>query len=98
MAKKYTPGPWIVFNNDAEHPGIDDAKGDTSIILFGINDSCGVRGASKEEVEANALLISCAPELLEALEAIYNHPNIRYEVEAQIGGEVWDIIKKANGQ
>jgi len=75
MNTKYTPGPWVIFDNDAEHKGIDNAEGDLSIILFGVNDNCGVQGRTKEEAEANARLIACAPELLEALEAAMAYIN-----------------------
>jgi len=36
-----------------------------------------------------------APDLLAALKAIKNHANTRYEVEAQLGEEIWEVIAKA---
>ena len=38
-----------------------------------------------------------APDLLEALKAIKDHPNTRYEVEAQLGESTWNAIAKAEG-
>ena len=37
-------------------------------------------------------------ELLEALKAIKDHPNTRYEVEAQLGESTWNAIAKAEGE
>jgi len=77
MNTKYTPGPWLVYNDMgiAAHKGIDSHSG-KSIVLVGIGGSYGgVRGATKEEAEANARLIACAPELLEALKAAIDYIN-----------------------
>ena len=46
-------------------------------------------------------LIDCAKmieakhnSIKEALQKIHDHPNCRYEVEAQFGKEIWDSLKK----
>ena len=68
----HTPGPWKlepmqqgyfhVSSNSKEHPGIAQVLIRSSLL----------KGKVKpwEESEANARLISCAPELLEALKAL----------------------------
>ena len=37
-------------------------------------------------------------ELLEALKAIKDHPNTRYEAEAQLSESTWNAIAKAEGE
>lgn len=77
----HTPGPWTVYAQAREWPGIDS---DTmSIIIFGEEDDLerGVRGESFTEAMANARLIAAAPDLLavaeknlEILQKLYNMP------------------------
>jgi len=71
MTDKFTPGPWEVFNGDCcTNPGIE-AEGQ-SIVVYGSRDDCGIHGKDIAEIEANAALISAAPELLQALEELAN--------------------------
>ena len=59
----HTPGPWDVEPKGSRH-FVDGADGLTVAYL----DRAGVR--ERIEIEANALLIAAAPELIEALEAV----------------------------
>lgn len=72
MEAKHTPGPWVVFDGDTEHPGIDMADGSFSIVVYGEDGEPfeGVRGRSPAETLANARLIAAAPDLLEALKEV----------------------------
>lgn len=60
--RQHTPGPWDVEPKGSRH-FVDGADGLTVAYL----DRAGVR--ERAEIEANALLIASAPELLAALEA-----------------------------
>jgi hypothetical protein len=86
-ATKYTPGPWSF---EDESPHINKVRSQGDIIAQVIGDS--------PEADANARLIAAAPDMLEALEAVY-----RWQIEA-IGDEdrvldlVADAINKARGQ
>ena len=72
---KHTPGPWCVeyglSSDPATYtPGVDAPGQDFTVILYGIKakgEACGIHGRTLEEQEANALLISAAPDLLNAL-------------------------------
>lgn len=60
----HTPGPWKVYRPDSVRDSLGiDAK-DETVVLF--DDRAGIIGENRE---ANARLISSAPELLEALSA-----------------------------
>ena len=59
--RQHTPGPWDVEPKGSRH-FVDGADGLTVAYL----DRAGVR--ERAEIEANALLIAAAPELLAALE------------------------------
>ena len=62
-SRQHTPGPWDVEPKGSRH-FVDGADGLTVAYL----DRAGVR--ERAEIEANALLIASAPDLLEALERI----------------------------
>lgn len=68
---KHTPGPWIVFQDCSEHPGIEAPECRQTVVLFGGEDddeTAGIQGETMEEAHANARLIAAAPDLLEALQ------------------------------
>ncbi len=51
-----------------------------------------------ESPEGEYVDADIAQELYDALEIIKDHPNTRYEVEAQIGDWVWGALAKADGE
>lgn len=68
MKPQYTPGPWVVFEETGQYPGIDSSVGH-SVVLWGSNeDDGGIRGRTPAEETANAKLIAAAPQLAEALQ------------------------------
>jgi hypothetical protein len=81
---KHTLGPWTVFGDDGDRPGIE-AEG-VSVVIWGDleekeEDYGGVRGKTPDEALANARLIAAAPDLLAACESVY------YELDTLTGGE-----------
>lgn len=70
---KHTPGPWKIIDKNYHasiiNPGIDAAGGKISVVLVSVspNELSGISGKDDQEREANAKLISAAPDLLEAL-------------------------------
>ena len=60
---EHTPGPWEVFGDLCDSPGIDAGSG--SIVTYGEpfeGEECGVLGSNKVEAWANARLIAAAPD------------------------------------
>lgn len=96
MTKKYTPGPWEynTQENGVEYDVMVDGVWHVAIVC----DAC-----ADGDTEANARLIACAPELLEALEEAYkqvkelcdcyNHPYPLSSFERYNS-----IITKSNGE
>lgn len=71
----YTKGPWRVFENGADYPGIV-GENSKDIVVFGLEgEECGIRGNTKEERLSNARLIAAAPQLVEALRECSAHLN-----------------------
>jgi hypothetical protein len=74
MKNNFTPGPWIIGESD--HFESQNGYGSIEIYSeFPFNWLASVKGLhvgnkTKEEVEANAKLITAAPELLEALDEL----------------------------
>ena len=74
----HTPGPWkfVKHSNYSHYFGrvktLQEGRNYPGVALVEHNG----RTISKEEVEANANLIAAAPELLEALEEMYEKCNI----------------------
>lgn len=65
---KHTPGPWFSMDDrDGNIRGLRGRHGPESVNVVNWN---GISRASSANGQANARLISAAPELLEALEAI----------------------------
>ena len=89
----HTPGPWEVVDGRRIGVILPNAIGG------GYDSHCiaVTQESAHINAEANARLIAAAPELLEALKAIKDHPNTRYEVEAQLGESTWNAIAKAEG-
>lgn len=78
METKHTKGKWVIYPglNSFEFPGIEaiHESGNFSIVCVG-NDFEGVQGRNKDEIQANAKLIAAAPDLLEALQELYDFTN-----------------------
>ncbi len=72
MKTKHTQEPWLIGANFTEitTSSVEIPKGSKSVI-------CYISGLRKtnEEIKANAKLIACAPELLQACIDIYNEPD-----------------------
>lgn len=68
----YTPGPWSVFGDPNDHPGIEADDLAISVVVYGepCEVEAGIQGRTSDEAWANARLIAAAPDLLEALEAL----------------------------
>lgn len=67
---KYTPGPWTAVrwtDNESDTYGWSFAAGGYSLPL------CEVETDNPDECDANARLVSAAPELLEALQGFVEH-------------------------
>lgn len=62
-AHKFTPGPWAAFTDDYETPP------HTNIVALKDKNTCVFSLPGRDKKEADVMLISAAPELLEALEA-----------------------------
>jgi hypothetical protein len=98
---KHTKGPWEVYEDDFRcHNGIESQSAGTSIVVFG--EEIGVRGETIEEQKANTRLISCAPEMLDALIMAYR--SLINERKAQNGRgyhytieTLGNIIERATG-
>ena len=68
----HTQGPWKARTHDRLDDLIIGADGEIVAHLYEERD--------REEVEANFALIAAAPDMLEALEAFTNDPDIAYEL------------------
>ena len=103
---KHTPGPWSIFTDEKhKHNAGIEADG-FSIICIGYPDETpamddsGVCGRTTDETTANAHLISAAPELLEALEAIMGSDLFEWNGSAAfwLQDKVKAAIAKAKGE
>jgi hypothetical protein len=84
---KHTRGPWKVFEPTRERPSRISVSTESGLV--DIYDAPLTR-----ETEANARLIAAAPDLLEALEALMDHPHAHledhiYEIRER-EGEGWE--------
>jgi len=103
---KHTPGPWSIFT-DKKHKHNAGIEADGfSIICIGYPDETpamddsGVHGRTTDETTANAHLISAAPDLLEALEAIMDSDLFEWNGSAAfwLQDKVKAAIAKAKGE
>lgn len=103
MEKKYTPGPWT-YQPAINYDGFSISPEGT-LPTLGAVERIGVYRMTIESfnfpgsTEANAALISAAPELLEVLERIVNYfdrsdlaPELRFKIDG-----AKDAISKAYG-
>jgi len=92
MRIKHTPGPWIQVGHWVEHP--DETVADICTCdPEAMGQSHFKRNYS--EVVANARLIAAAPEMLEALQAIYHERPRGYEYVSEYSLTIEDIARKA---
>jgi hypothetical protein len=92
MKTKFTPGPW---NNTPMQDKIWDSEG--QIMIARIGDLPWIDGKSDWMTEqANARLISAAPELLAALEALVECPDYR-GISTHEMSHAREAIAKAKG-
>lgn len=95
----YTKGPWFVEldqHRDTAYVTADSRDGFIPICSLGI----GYQGEIEVEQEANAKLITAAPELLEALEWIHEEAKSEFAMyeSSSLGETVKKAIAKAKGQ
>ena len=107
MEKKYTKGKWEVNGIDEDglplikkNPELDNQSYFT-ICVYGQYEPLGFyypsSRQSEEQMRANAVLISCAPALLEALEALVK-ANPMHEGYHEKLLHALSVIKKAKGE
>lgn len=95
---KHTPGPW--YHTGREFNDVRDS--DDELVAVALHLRVGQPERSLQEAEANARLISAAPDLLEALElmyACYADPSwiSHKQQEDKIHAQVRSAIAKATG-
>ena len=91
MSTKHTPGPWKAYTaakNQKEYQVYTDTSGHIA---------CGVEHVAWTNTEANARLISAAPEMLVALEAALNWLECT-GVDNGINLKIHAAIAKARGE
>ena len=89
MTNKHTPGPWGVKGWRVTIPGTGEV-------------TLAAPGVTTATADANARLISAAPELLAALEmaaaVIAGNPNMAYPPSRKMGEKIRAAIAKAKGE
>ena len=79
MSTQHTPGPWKAtywHDEDTDQGGWDISVNGHLLPL------CDMETDGSDDIEANARLISAAPDLLEALKGLLMHPLGAFENEA----------------
>jgi len=85
--KKYTPGPWEVETDEDCFFLSEQFKDGQESAIINLFVSIG-----NPKAKANALLASCAPELLESLEALLFQVTKYVPADEYIN---WDVVAKA---
>lgn len=90
--RKHTEGPWKVSGNtELCITDVDDfSRFIGSASIMGSNNNFK---ESYEEAKSNARLMSAAPEMLQALEIIYEHWNNEDNAYYGMDGELFPIMK-----
>ena len=92
--EKFTPGPWVVIKLFRQKTGalaiVHDPSGDTVTICDVIDDK-----EHPEIADADAALISAAPEMYEALK--FHCMNCNHQTECE-GCPYHKVLKKARGE
>lgn len=81
----YSPSPWRRAGEHSGHIWAPDGDGVVQVAIVGAYSSLDMLPFNKERWDADANLISAAPEMLEALEAIVNAEALS-GVEALVAG------------
>lgn len=92
MRTKHTPGPWIQVGHWVEHPN-EKIPDICTCDLQAIGH--GHLKRTEAETIANARLIAAAPDMLEALQAIYNERPRGYQYVSEYSLTIEDIARKA---
>jgi hypothetical protein len=88
---KHTPGPWSVGGKYAHRTVLVNARGE-SIASGGNN-----RAVVGEELEASLILAAAAPDLLEALQTVWNSTAVLNHLDADGIDMIEAAIAKATG-
>jgi len=97
---KFTPGPWHVTEargHNKEHLYYE-IRGDTEEYrgdLAHMQHSEGISGTTREENDANALLVSTAPDGYALAEAVAEHFK---DTDAPLGEQARRLLAKARGE
>ena len=92
---KHTEGPWFVTVTTDHGIWVEDGNG----ILSACRQTetvCVVTNEGREKDQANARLISCAPEMLAMLERIRNDDQTI--IRLSLVHDLLELIKKAKGE
>jgi len=92
----YTPGPWHYDEHTDNIVATDTPDDGGDIICVGLSE--GGDSPSRRRWNANASLISAAPDLLEALETIMKYPSIPNTIGYEMVDTARAAIAKARGQ
>lgn len=99
--EKHSPGPWTVgYQDDSGRFRLDSIDGCTFAIVDA-NQNSVLHAFFTKENEADANLISAAPEMLEFLEWLDEHrrdPQDKVLLFMQIPDRIEEIISKARGK
>lgn len=96
---EHTPGPWFLINSVCVGGPIDPGWEDAGCGIA----HCGMRARTQGEAEANARLITAAPDLIEALEMVRdadidNKMNGNVGIPSVARAKIDAAIAKARGQ
>lgn len=98
---KHTPGPWQIHADATDKDNwvrrcrvVAEESGPNKVYLQICSTKDSYVGLPSKEVEANARLISAAPEMLSALEKVRMHLEY-YARDSQLLDEVVRVIEKA---
>lgn len=69
MEKKFTPGPWVIGDENNQHAQVCLGDSNCSVDLRRFADYPNCPDMSRDEMLANASLIAAAPDLYDALES-----------------------------
>lgn len=89
---KHTKGPWTTKTSSQDDFTIDIINEDGKLSVAAVYHNY------TDEAEANATLISAAPEMLEALELVLNDNRLMNAMSREQARAILDAVKKAKGE